>query len=283
MRAHRADGRWPPLTSVRAILAFTFIFLSAGSADRTAGHVAGFGLMFVMGLLALREEEPFVDMMIDEVPREQFVMGKMTRDVEVGVGEARVVSRLAPKLSQFAPDVARLIASLGAQMFENSTDAAVATGNQSLKVGLARRFGVKFNGGAGGASQFRAQHRDFALEHRGILHRIPLEGCPRLWHERVERYGDAANMFFLRACLGENSTGEMRNFEQVLVMLLGQADHKIELQVLDPLTQQQVGGLEDFRLGQILVDYLAHPLAARLGRDGHAVVAVARKRRGQLR
>ena len=41
--------------------------------------------------------------------------------------------------------------------------------------------------------------------------------------------------------------------------------------------------MQNFGLGQIFVDDLAHPLAAGLGRDGDAAIAVARERRGQRR
>jgi len=41
--------------------------------------------MLVMGLLAFGQQEPFVNVMIDEVPRQQLVIDVMARDKEIGI------------------------------------------------------------------------------------------------------------------------------------------------------------------------------------------------------
>ena len=49
--------------------------------------VARLGLMLVVGLLAFRQQEPFVDVMVDEIPRQNFVVRVMARDEEIGISE----------------------------------------------------------------------------------------------------------------------------------------------------------------------------------------------------
>ena len=44
--------------------------------------------MLEVRLLAFRKEEPFVDVMIDKVPRQQFVMAVVSEDKRVGIGKS---------------------------------------------------------------------------------------------------------------------------------------------------------------------------------------------------
>src|SRR5947209_4059757 len=77
--------------------------------------------------------------------------------------------------------------------------------------------------------------------------------------------------------------GEIGDRVDVRIRLGRQADHEIELEILNALADQHFGRAQDLRLAQILVDDTAHALAARLGGDGHGAAAIAAERRRQRR
>src|SRR5713101_88968 len=78
---------------------------SACSAHSASFDVTGRALMLVMRLLALGEQEPFENVMIDKVPRQQLVVSVMPRDEKFGIGQIGV-SRfdLAMDSHQLVPD-----------------------------------------------------------------------------------------------------------------------------------------------------------------------------------
>src|SRR5579863_3916663 len=181
----------PLLPSLLTILATAAHCASLDVARRT--------LMLMMRLLAFGEQKPFENVMVDKVPRQQFVVDVMTCDEKVGIGQRRILSRLnfAMNLRELVPDRPRSFASRGFESFEDSADAAIAARNHRLEVRLTRRFRVELD-----LPQSRkplTQHCDFALDRSRVLHRIPLKRCPRLGHERVERHGHGADTRAARA------------------------------------------------------------------------------------
>ena len=58
---------------------------SARSAHGASDNVAGRALMLVMRLLALGEQEPFENVMIDKVPRQQLIVSVMPGDEKIGI------------------------------------------------------------------------------------------------------------------------------------------------------------------------------------------------------
>src|SRR5271167_3227155 len=154
------------------------------------------------------------------------------------------------------PYCARVVTPSFAEPFENRPDAPVSTRYEGLEIRLAWGLRVEFDTGAPDASQRRTEDCDLALEARRVLHRIPLEGRPRLRHKRVERHGDVADALLAGARAFENASGQVGDFDQVLVALLGQTDHEVQLEAFDTATDQHLGRVEDFGLGEILVDNL---------------------------
>ena len=87
--------------------------------------------MLVMGLLALRQKKPFVDVMVDEIPRQDLIMAESARDKEIRIGQAAAVERLTPDRGQLMPNRAGVVAALGAQAFEDAADGAIAARDEA--------------------------------------------------------------------------------------------------------------------------------------------------------
>ena len=128
------------------------------------------------------------------------------------------------------------------------------------------------------ASEARAENRDLVLDRARVLHRIPLERSPRLGHEGIERDGHTADASAARAGAFENLGDEVRDREHVFVALLGQTDHEIKFEIADALAEHHFGGVQNLGLGKVLVDDLAHPLAAGFGSHRHALTSAACQR-----
>src|SRR5580704_1678979 len=175
----------PPLLNCALIL--------AGAAYRASLDVARRTLMLMMRLLSFGEQKPFVDVVIDKIPRQQLVVNIMARDEEIGIGQRRVLARLdlAMNLRQLVPDRPRAFASRSLEPFEDSADAAIASRDHRLEIRLARRFCVELD--LSEAREALTQHRDLLLDRTRVLHRIPLKRRPRFGHERVERDGHRAD------------------------------------------------------------------------------------------
>src|SRR5580700_7052035 len=163
----------------------TCTFILAGAAHGASLDVARRALMLVMRLFALSEQEPFVNVMIDKVPRQQLVVDIVASHEKIRIGQRRIFARLdfAMYLDQLMPDSPGALAARGFQAFEDAADTAIAARDHRLEIRFARRFGVELN-----LSQSRealSQHRDFAFDRSRVLHRIPLKRRPRLGHERI--------------------------------------------------------------------------------------------------
>ena len=50
--------------------------------------------MLMMRLLSFGKQKPFVNVMIDKVPRQQFVVDVVARDEEIGIRQRRILARL---------------------------------------------------------------------------------------------------------------------------------------------------------------------------------------------
>src|SRR5277367_878474 len=84
----------------------TCTFILAGSAYGASLDVARRALMLVVRLFALGEQEPFVNVMIDKVPRQQLVVDIVPSDEKIGIRQRRIFARLdfAMNPDQLVPD-----------------------------------------------------------------------------------------------------------------------------------------------------------------------------------
>jgi len=83
--------------------------------------------MLVVRLLALGCEEPFLDVMIDEVPGQNFVARVISRDEEVGIDKPALArGGLALDRFQALPDFAGQLAIFSAEARQDRTDPAIA-------------------------------------------------------------------------------------------------------------------------------------------------------------
>src|ERR1700730_13349970 len=156
-----------PIDFARLAITLGSTDISTRSANRAASDVARLSLMFVMRLLALREQEPFVNVMIDKVPRQHFVVRVLPRHVKAGIREAgSALARFAFDRAQLVPDRARVVASALAEPFENRPDPPIPARDQGLEIRLARRLRVELDTGASEASEGGAQQRNLALDAR---------------------------------------------------------------------------------------------------------------------
>src|SRR6266545_3823268 len=121
------------------------------------------------------------------------------------------------------------------------------------------------------AAQRAAERGEPAIHSRGVALACPLKRRVRLWHKRAYRHG--ATNVTAPGCLPpglNHPPGEARDREHVLVCLGRQAAHEIELH-LPPAAGICGGhGANQILLGDHLVDHLADPLRAALGREGQS-------------
>src|SRR6267142_5618120 len=119
---------------------------SARSAYGTSDDVAGRTLMLVMRLFALGEQEPFENVMIDKVPRQQLIVSVMPGDEKIGIRQIGISSfDFAMNLRQLMPDGTAAVESGGFEPFEDSGDAPIAAGDHRLEIRLARRFSIELD------------------------------------------------------------------------------------------------------------------------------------------
>ena len=100
--------------------------------------------MLVVSLLALRQKEPFVDVMVNEIPRQNFVVGIVPCHEGIGIGKSARTA-FACDAPQLMPDLARAFAIRGVEAFEDRTNPAIPARYQRLKISLAWRFGIEFH------------------------------------------------------------------------------------------------------------------------------------------
>src|SRR5271167_1038191 len=119
-------------------------FESARAAYDAAGHVARRRLMLVVSFFSFRKKEPFVDMMVNEIPRQNFVVGVVSRHKQIGIGKSArtAFARDAPQLM---PNLAGALAIRGVEAFEDRADTPIAARDERLEVRLARRFGIELD------------------------------------------------------------------------------------------------------------------------------------------
>ena len=113
------------------------------------------------------------------------------------------------------------------------------------------------------------------------VHGAPLERRVRLGHVRrhAHRHGRGAAPVGL-PLLAERvlhpladaprPLADLHDLADVGLLLRGEADHEVELHLRPAAGEDPLGGLHELRLGDVLVDDVAHPLAAGLGGEGHA-------------
>ena len=122
----------------------------------------------------------------------------------------------------------------------------------------------------------------------GRVHGAPLERRVRLGHVRRDAHGDVrsptsvglpllAQGALHRLTDEAHLRAEPDDLAHVRLVLRGQPDHEVELHPRPPARKDALGGLEDLRQGDVLVDDVAHPLAAGLGGEGDAGRANARE------
>ena len=122
----------------------------------------------------------------------------------------------------------------------------------------------------------RTQPFDLAIDDVRILHRDPLIGRPRLRDQRVHAADDPTDLalglrVFHHALA--NLQRQIANRDQVLVRLGGEADHVVELQVLDAVGKNQIGAIENFVVGHGLVDHATQTIGSGFRRDGNRSLA----------
>src|SRR5215472_2916554 len=188
---------------------------STCATHRASVHVARFGLMLIVSLAAFRQQKPFVNVMIDEVPGQDLVIPVSARHVEIGIRQRTTTSLgLAANKLEFAPDLARRFAVPLGKAPENRAHATVTPRNQGLKVRLA--WGLRVQVGAE-APQLGPEQRDLPAGGARIVHRVPLERGPRFGHEGIQRHGHMPDALARHPRAFENLRGEQRYRKHVLV------------------------------------------------------------------
>ena len=122
----------------------------------------------------------------------------------------------------------------------------------------------------------RAQPLDLPVGHGRIFHRQPLIGGAGFRNQRVHAADDAADLALGPRVLQHQLAHLQRqiaNRHKVFVRLGGEADHVVELQVLDAVGEDQLGAIQDLVVRDGLVDDAAEPVRAGFRRDGNAALA----------
>ena len=160
---------------------------------------------------------------------------------------------------------------------------AVAAREERLQVRLPRALGLDVD--ARDRAERGPQRTELPAQRRDRFHRLPLEGRPRLRHEGVDRDEDAADAWpAARDQPGADVLYEVHDAGDVGLGLRREPDHHVELERLDPASDEPLGRAQDLVLGEVLVDDPPHALRAGLGRDRDRPVPPgaerARERRG---
>ena len=116
--------------------------------------------------------------------------------------------------------------------------------------------------------------------------RAPLEGCCRLRDKHRYRDGHrnrpAARLGHHGATELQHVIGQVGDGHDVLVALAGKAHHEVELHAVPAGLEGCLGRTVQVLLGHVLVDDVAHTLAARLGRERQAALLFASDRLGHI-
>src|SRR5271156_3886326 len=107
----------PPLLSLAGSIL-------AGPAHSASLDIARRALMLVMRLLSLREQEPFVNMVIDKIPRQQLVVGIVPSEKKVGAGQRQFRPRipLAINFRHLGQDTPAAVPPRAREPFEDTAD-----------------------------------------------------------------------------------------------------------------------------------------------------------------
>src|SRR5215469_18898560 len=131
-------------TSASSSASQTHHDILAGAAHGASLDVARRALMLMVRLFALGEQEPLVNVMIDKVPRQQFVVDILSCDVEVGIGQRSFAPLdFAVNLRQLMPDRACAVALRSLEPFKDAGDAPIAARHERLEIRVPRRLGVE--------------------------------------------------------------------------------------------------------------------------------------------
>ena len=176
-------------------------------------------------------------------------------------------------------------AAVAPDLLDHRADPAVAAGEQSLDdAGLAVVVAE-----ADRAAVLLVGAHDIAQLAQPVVGGLvvelgrPLERRVRLGHEAADR-DRAADVVAAGdlAALGDHLLGQVGDGQHVLVGLGGQAAHEVELHLPPAVAVRRRDGADQVLLGDHLVDHLAHPLRAALGREGQpGAAAVAGELVGQ--
>src|SRR5262249_14509605 len=123
-------------------------------------------LALLVRLPPLGDEVALLDLVVDEIPRQQLVEAVSAMDEAIGVDE--VVPPAAQRAQQRPPTLR-----IRVQALQQLGHAPVAARQQRLQVALARALGLDLHGGNG--AQLAADPCQLALERPEVLHRLPLE------------------------------------------------------------------------------------------------------------
>ena len=105
---------------------------------------------------------------------------------------------------------------------------------------------------------------------------LPLEGREGLGHEKGRGEIDGKSPLFAGGVVPpgvDDLSHQVGNGQHVLVGLGGQAQHKVELDVVPPAGEGRGAGGENLLLGDVFIDGVPQALAAGLGGEGQAALA----------
>ena len=153
--------------------------------------------MLVMRLFALSEQEPFVNVMIDKVPRQQLVVDIVASHEKIRIGQRRIFARFdfAMNPGQLVPNCPGALTTRGFEAFEDAAHAAIASRDHRLEVRFAWRLGVELD--LSQPSEALSQHRHFALVNVDAQHIVAHIGEACAAHKANIACPDNGNLHLL--------------------------------------------------------------------------------------
>lgn len=212
-----------------------------------------------LGALLLAHQELLRDRRLDDVPR-LVVVDRARHQLALGV-EPEVAEHLHPgAVAQvLAPGVEAAAATEG--RLHGLAEPAVTAREDALEQRGLRVAVLERDGFAPGRL---AQHPEPAVELRGRELLRPRERRVRLGHVRRDARGDPEAAVALRAGALPRPGREVGDGPEVVVGLARQPAHEVELRAGVALARRGRDRAQQLLLGVVLVDHVAHPLAAGL-------------------